>query len=137
VRNANARRRFVVMWQAVEDDIRADVAEHYAPAGLENAVASVLSGRKAGSLSIEDLEHFDQFHVLGKDATLRLAQRVGVESTMHVLDVGSGLGGPARFLAQTFGCRVTGVDLTENYVETARFLSELTGLHDRVSFRQG
>jgi SAM-dependent methyltransferase len=123
----------------MNESLGAKVARHYAPASLTDAIASVLeaAGKHAGNLTVDDLEPFDQFHALGKVATLRLARRVGVDATMHVLDVGSGLGGPARFLAENFGCAVTGIDFAANWVEAAQFLTELTRLHERVAFCEG
>ena len=120
----------------MNESLSAKVARHYAPVRLTDAIASVLeaAGKNARNLTVDDLEPFDQFHALGKEATLRLARRAGVDATMQVLDVGSGLGGPARFLAETFGCGVTGIDCAANWVEAAKFLTELTRLQERVSF---
>jgi SAM-dependent methyltransferase len=70
-------------------------------------------------------------------ATAELAQLAGIASGMAVLDVGSGVGGPARFLAATCGCHVAGVDLSEPFVEAARYLTERTGQAAQVSFQAG
>ena len=59
----------------------------------------------------------------------------GIAADTAVLDVGSGVGGPARFLAATYGCRVTGIDLSEPFVEAARYLTKRTGQSGQVSFR--
>jgi SAM-dependent methyltransferase len=59
----------------------------------------------------------------------------GIAAGMSVLDVGAGVGGPARFLAATCGCRVTGVDLSEAFVDAARYLTERTGQSGQVSFQ--
>jgi ubiquinone/menaquinone biosynthesis C-methylase UbiE len=56
---------------------------------------------------------------------------------MQVLDVGSGLGGPARTLAAEFGCSVTGIDLTEEFCRAAEMLTERVGLSDKVKFNVG
>src|SRR6202007_2259814 len=66
--------------------------------------------------------------------TATLAKWAGIAADMSVLDVGSGVGGPARFLAATYGCRVTGVDLSEPFVDAARYLTGRTGQGGRVSF---
>jgi ubiquinone/menaquinone biosynthesis C-methylase UbiE len=65
---------------------------------------------------------------------VELAKLAGITADMSVLDVGSGVGGPARFLAATYGCQVTGVDLSEPFVHAARYLTERTGQSERVSF---
>ncbi|MEK6348213.1 MAG: class I SAM-dependent methyltransferase [Burkholderia sp.] len=84
-----------------------------------------------------DLAPLDQFHSRGLDATRELADILEIDGRRRVLDIGSGLGGPSRYLASTFGCQVEGVDLSSSYVEAARFLAEQTGLGDRTHYRQG
>src|SRR5438874_27843 len=88
-------------------------------------------------MSIDDLAPADQSHGGGKGATERLARLVGLKPGTRVLDVGGGLGGPARTLAGQFGCRVTVVDLTEAYVRTGAALTARLGLDDRVTHRVG
>jgi ubiquinone/menaquinone biosynthesis C-methylase UbiE len=83
---------------------------------------------------LQQLAAFDQFHTRGLAATAELAKLARITADMSVLDIGSGLGGPARFLAATYGCRVTGVDLSEAFVDAARYLSERTGQSEQVSF---
>jgi len=104
------------------------VATHYAPSDLKSRVAGVLeaAGKDGSNTTVLDLASLDQSHVMGTLATRRLAERAGVRESYHVVDVGSGMGGPARFLAATYGCRVTGVDITPPYLETADYLTELT-----------
>lgn len=70
-------------------------------------------------------------------ATLELARAAGLDATKHVLDVGSGVGGTSRCLAKEFGCRVTGIDLTEEYCRAAAMLSAKIGMAHLVDFRQG
>src|SRR5262249_12245955 len=82
----------------------------------------------------QQLAAVDQFHTRGLPATVELAKLVGITAGMSVLDVGSGIGGPARLLAATYGCEVTGVDLSESFVNAARYLTERTGQSERVSF---
>ena len=74
-------------------------------------------------ITAEQLASFDQFHVGGLGATVELARRTGVSSNLRVLDAGSGLGGPSRYLAETFGCHVVGVDLAPAYVRVAKLLA--------------
>jgi len=94
-------------------------------------------GYDLGRLSADDLMTFDELHVMGRQATLELGRLAGLTDAMRVLDIGSGLGGPARTLAAEFGCHVTGVDLSEEFVDAALVLSERVGLVDRVDFRHG
>ena len=120
---------------------KATVADHYAKDGgdLTDAIAVRLrnAGKDPGKLAPADLASIDEFHVRGRKATLELAQQLNLSAASYVLDIGSGLGGPARTLAQTCGCRVTGIDLTPAFCEAATALSGWVGLGDRVDFRQG
>jgi SAM-dependent methyltransferase len=115
-----------------------DVRQHY---GAESLLASIdLALRRAGfgdrNIGWADLAPLDQFHVRGLGATRELAEELGIDQGAKVLDVGSGLGGPARFLAATYGCHVTGIDLSKPFVDAAQMLTERAGLSDRVAFRQ-
>ncbi len=83
------------------------------------------------------LAPLDQFHMGGLAATIAVAARVGVTVGALVLDAGSGLGGPARYLAETFGCQVDGVDLSPDYVAIAQMLTDRAGLAKMVTFREG
>lgn len=104
-------------------------------AGILEALRS--AGHDPEHLTPEALAPVDQFHIGGRDATLALARLAGVEATTRVLDLGGGLGGPARTLAQTAGCHVTVVDLTEAYCRIGADLTRRCGLQDRVAFRHG
>jgi sarcosine/dimethylglycine N-methyltransferase len=101
-----------------------------------NLVASIerLSGRTLAELSDDQRDQFDQFHAGGTEAVDRLLPHLRVGPAMTVLDVGSGLGGPARQVARHAGCSVVGVDITRSYVEAAEQLTEASGLEDRVHF---
>ena len=110
------------------------VREHYTPAGLTERLKAVL-GPETRPLTPQQLGALDQFHTRGLAATADLAKLVGITAHMSVLDIGSGIGGPARFLAATYGCRVTGVDLSESFVEAARYLTARTGQSDLISFQ--
>jgi ubiquinone/menaquinone biosynthesis C-methylase UbiE len=115
------------------------VHDHYRPTGLVERLKSALSafGPEDLRLMPHQLAAMDQFHTRGLAATVELAQLVGVTADTSILDVGSGTGGPARFLAATYGCRVAGVDLSEPFVDAARYLTERTGQSGRVSFQTG
>jgi ubiquinone/menaquinone biosynthesis C-methylase UbiE len=86
---------------------------------------------------IEALAPYDQFHGRGLEATQEMAESLTVAPTDQLLDVGSGIGGPARYLARRFGCRITGIDLTAEFCEVARHLSSLLQMDDTVRFEVG
>ncbi len=65
---------------------------------------------------------------------LRFAAQLGIDARSHVLEVGSGSGGPAVYLAQQLGCRVTGVDINAHGVRNAGELAEARGVRERVAF---
>jgi sarcosine/dimethylglycine N-methyltransferase len=107
--------------------------------GLERAILDALAaaGKNVDALTIDDLAPSDQFHGGGKPATERLARLAGLVPGTRVLDVGGGLGGPARTLAGQFGCTVTVIDITESYVRAGAALTARLGLADRVTHRLG
>ena len=115
------------------------VRDHYRATGLTERLKTALAvfGPEEERLKPEQLATLDQFHTRGLAATAELANLAVITADMSVLDVGSGIGGPARFLAATYGCEVTGVDLSEPFVEAARYLTARTGLDDKVSFEAG
>jgi len=119
-------------------DARATNA-YWGRSDLERAIDEALLGigKDLDALTINDLAPVDQFHGGGKASTDRLARLARLELGMRVLDVGGGLGGPARTLALEHGCRVTVIDLTESYVRTGQWLTARLGLADRVSHREG
>ena len=94
-------------------------------------------GINVDALTLDDLSRFDQLHAGGLEATRVLAKLAGLKPGMAVIDIGSGVGGPARTLAAEFGCHVVGIDITEEYVNTAKLLSEKVGLSKLVSFIEG
>jgi SAM-dependent methyltransferase len=99
-------------------------------------LASLLDGME-GHVTAERLGAFDQFHVGGLVSTAELAKQVGLSAGLRVLDAGSGLGGPSRYLAETFGCHVMGVDLAPAYVRIAELLAARAGLSDKVRYQVG
>jgi sarcosine/dimethylglycine N-methyltransferase len=112
------------------------VRNHYRATGLTERLKTALRalGPADQPLTPQQLGALDQFHTRGLTATAELATLARITAGVSVLDVGSGVGGPARFLAATYGCRVTGVDLSEPFVDAARYLTERTGQSGRVSF---
>jgi sarcosine/dimethylglycine N-methyltransferase len=115
------------------------VRDHYRATGLTERLKTALMvlGPQDARLTPEQLGALDQFHTRGLAATAELAKLAGITADMSVLDVGSGVGGPARFLAATYDCRVIGVDLSEPFVDAARYLTERTGQSGQVSFQAG
>jgi len=107
--------------------------------GLERRILDALAaaGRNVDALTVDDLAPADHFHSGGRSATERLARLAQLRPGMRVLDVGGGLGGPARTLAAKFGCTVTLIDLTETYVRAGASLTARLGLADRVTHRLG
>lgn len=118
---------------------QADVAAQYAVDTLLPRIEAALAqaGLDAPVLGWRDLTPLDHFHSRGIAATAELAAALAPEPSAHVLDIGCGLGGPARFLAGTYGCRVTGVDLTPAAVAAATALSARTGLGEQTHFLVG
>ncbi len=116
--------------------VEREVSDHYAHGALIAAIEAALaaSGIERDAVTVADLAPVDEFHIGGRAATVELARQLGLAPSDRVLDVGSGLGGAARFLAHEVGCTVTGIDLTEEYVATARTLSGWVGLGDRTAF---
>lgn len=112
--------------------------DHYRHGSLEQALLDGLrrAGKDPARLSPDDLMGMDEFHIGGAEATRELVDQLGIGPGMKLLDIGSGLGGPARQLAG-YGCHVTGVDLSGEYVAAAQALSARMGLDGKVSFRQG
>lgn len=115
------------------------VADHYGSGDLLQTLNDNLrdDGVDPAHPGIEDLAPYDQFHGRGLEATTELAATLDISSGHHILDVGSGVGGPARYFASRFSCRVTGIDLTEEFCAVARELTRITGLEDKVTIEHG
>jgi SAM-dependent methyltransferase len=123
----DSRQNFMSATSAIEaqysgGDLRAHIAD-----ALQTA------GNDLDRLSINDLGPIDEFHLLGRAATTALAELAAIQTDDHLLDIGAGLGGPARLLAQDYGCSVTTVDLSADYCETAEWLNRATGLSERIT----
>ncbi len=115
------------------------VEEHYTSGERGERILAALkaAGKDLDHLSPDDPASVDEFHGGQRQATIRLAKLLRLTGKERVLDVGSGLGGPSRFLASSYGCRVSGVDLCEAFVGVAEMLTGRVGLKGRVDFRQG
>ena len=114
------------------------VAAQYTQGNLLEKIFNGLraAGKDPEHLSVEDLAPVDHFHTLGSPATIALAEATGFQGGEEVLDVGCGLGGPARTLAAGYGCKVTGIDLTPEYCRVAEELNRRVGLADRIVIQE-
>jgi ubiquinone/menaquinone biosynthesis C-methylase UbiE len=116
-----------------------DVAEHYSRGDLLERLSAALADDGVDALhpSVESLAPYDQFHGRGLEATVEIANLLDIGGGHHILDVGSGIGGPARYFARRFGCRVTGIDLTAEFCMVAQHLTRLLDMERRVDFVLG
>jgi MPBQ/MSBQ methyltransferase len=115
------------------------INNYYGISGILNSILNGLEslGKDTHSLKPEDLSPIDEFHTRGKESTIEIAQLAQLNSHHKVLDVGCGLGGSARYIANEYGCSVVGIDLTDEYIDVANKLTEFVKLTDKVSFKQG
>jgi SAM-dependent methyltransferase len=116
------------------------VAEHWAAA--EDVYAVIVSAlKKAGknldNLTVEDLAPVDHFHARGLQATVELADALPIKPNHQLVDIGCGVGGPARYMATRFQCRVAGIDITPAFVEAGNKLSALVHLQEQVRIELG
>lgn len=120
---------------SVEDQI----ARHYTSGTLLERIREALAaaGCDPDRPSIDDLKPIDEFHIGGAQATGELLAQLDLGPEDRLIDVGSGIGGPARFIANATGAHVTGIDVTEEFVATANALTAMTGLKDRNAFVHG
>jgi len=116
-----------------------EVAQHYSRSNLLSRLNAALvdDGVDTDHPSMEALAAYDQFHGRGQEATLEIAGLMQAGALDHVVDIGSGIGGPARYLAKRFGCKITGIDLTPEFCDVARHLTRLLNLEDKVTFEVG
>jgi MPBQ/MSBQ methyltransferase len=115
------------------------IARHYDISDLEQRILAALAdtGVDVAQLRASDLEAVDEFHIGGVAATRELVDQMGLKPGVRLLDIGSGVGGPARFVANNISADVTGIDLTQSYVDIATSLSKRTGLAGKTHFVQG
>ncbi|MCR3731931.1 SAM-dependent methyltransferase [Streptomyces umbrinus] len=115
------------------------VTRHYQQGDLRRKIDEALDRLypDQNPLTTDHLRAVDEFHIGGHAATRQIAEHLELQPGLRVLDAGSGLGGPARHLAQQADVDVTGVDLTAEYVAVARWLTDRVGLSDRAHFLQG
>ena len=120
-------------------DYNININKHY---GSENIRARILkalldSGKELNNITPDDLASFDEFHTGGKESTRELAELAGLKPGMKVLDIGSGVGGPARTLCKEYNCYVVGIDLTKEFCLAAAKLNEMVGLSSGINFIYG
>ena len=122
-----------------ETAAQADVSEHYTHGNLLEAIRAGLAslGKTPGNLTADDLASVDEFHIGGRQASMDFLDQLGFAPDMHILDVGCGLGGAARFAAFRYGSRITGIDLTPEYIATGNTLCDWVGLRPRVLLHEG
>jgi SAM-dependent methyltransferase len=115
------------------------IAGHWAKGDVFALILSALekAGKAPEGLTVDDLAPVDHFHARGFPATVELADQLPVKAYDHILDIGCGLGGPARYFAKRFGCRVSGIDITPGFVEAAIRLTALVDLEGQVAIEQG
>lgn len=115
------------------------VAEHYTHGELLESIRSSIQklGKTPENVTIDDLGPVDEFHIGGRVATERFLGHLNFTELDHILDVGCGIGGTSRFIASRYGSRVTGIDLTLEYIDTGEALSRWVGLNNQVFLRQG
>jgi ubiquinone/menaquinone biosynthesis C-methylase UbiE len=119
--------------------IEIDVAQHYGTAGIADRILAALRAANGADapVTVEALSVLDHFHGRGIAATQELVELLKPEPGEHILDIGSGIGGPARWFAAKCGVRITGVDLTPEFCAAAAALNRATGLADRITIKNG
>ena len=113
------------------------VRSYYSPNDLYNKIIGGLNtlGKDLSGITLEDLQPVDEFHIRGDTATKELIELAEFTPDMHILDVGCGIGGSTRRLSHETGCRVTGIDLSNEYIDTAERLTELLNMEEKVKFQ--
>jgi ubiquinone/menaquinone biosynthesis C-methylase UbiE len=115
------------------------ISDHW---GTGDVYARIIAAMEAASLSpsnvtVEQLAPVDHFHARGLPATIELADALPIQAGHHIVDIGCGIGGPARYFAKRFGCRVSGVDITGPFVEAGNKLTKLLKMEDQVDVGLG
>ncbi|MBL6953289.1 MAG: methyltransferase domain-containing protein [Alphaproteobacteria bacterium] len=112
------------------------IHSYYSPNDLYNKIIAGLNklGKDLSQVTLDDLQPVDEFHIRGDTATKELIKLSGFTPDMHILDVGCGIGGSTRRLSHETGCRVTGIDLSDEYIDTAQRLTQLLNMQERVTF---
>ncbi len=119
--------------------IESKIVEHYGASELLAAIEAGIEalGKTTATVTVVDLGPVDEFHIGGRGATSTLCDRLQIGADDTVVDIGCGIGGTARLLASTLGCKVTGIDLVPGYIDVARELTRWTGLSDVINYKVG
>lgn len=114
----------------------AHIHRYYSPNDLYNKIIDGLNrlGKDLSKVTLDDLQPVDEFHIRGDSATKELIELAEFTPEMHILDVGCGIGGSTRRLSHETGCRVTGIDLSNEYIDAAERLTQLLNMQERVRF---
>ncbi|HEC01014.1 MAG TPA: class I SAM-dependent methyltransferase [Sphingomonadales bacterium] len=115
------------------------VSEHYTHGDLLSDIETALirQGKTIADVTLEDLAPVDEFHIGGRRATEHFLDQLNFVAQSNILDVGCGLGGPARFAADRYNIYVTGIDLTPEFIETGQVLCLWVGMEEQVTLHQG
>ncbi len=118
---------------------QANISEYWDKGDTPGRVRTALvkAGLTSDKVSLEEIAPIDHFHARGLPATIDLANRLPIKAGQHILDIGCGVGGPARYMANRFGCKVSGLDITPGFIEAGDELSKLTGMSEEVDLRVG
>ena len=113
------------------------IHSYYSPNDLYNSIIEGLNsiGKELSEITLDDLQPVDEFHIRGDVATKELIKLSRFTPDMHILDVGCGVGGSTRRLSSETGCRVTGIDLSDQYIDAAERLTQLLAMQERVTFQ--
>ena len=115
------------------------IANHWGKGDVYGLILSALNkmSKPLDGLTLEDLAPVDHFHARGLPATVELADHLPIKAGQRILDIGCGLGGPARYMANRFQCKVSGLDITEPFVQAANKLTALVQMQDKVQVELG
>lgn len=115
------------------------VSEHYTHGELLGAIQDsiIKMGKTTDSVTVDDLAPVDEFHIGGRQATDHLLDQINFSEDDHILDVGCGLGGACRYVSSKYNNRVTGIDITQEYIDVGVAICAWVGLDRQISLHQG
>jgi SAM-dependent methyltransferase len=110
------------------------ISDHWGTGDVFDRIIEAMGavGLSPESVTVEQLAPVDHFHARGFPATKDLADALPIKTGDSIVDIGCGIGGPARYLAERFDCSVSGLDITQPFVDAANKLTKLVGLEGRV-----